>query len=170
MRTRIFAFAAIFCISILTAPAVFAKSGQFVVQNKVSAGTSLPLQRGRAVAVGVNRNYNDTMDFGDELYGQVPRFASSSKLLQQEFIKREEVSDCDYVLTFEVKKWKEKNHDYLPENVKVVIYIYDSSFNLLVTSKVSFKKQRKMEYSNYLEPLIEKYLLSVFENQTESSK
>ena len=69
-----------------------------------------------------------------------------------------------------MKKWKEKNHDYLPENVKAVIYIYDSSFNLLVTSKVSFKKQRKMEYSNYLEPLIEKYLLSVFENQTESSK
>ena len=165
MKIKMPAVFAVFFLCIMAAPAAFAKSGQPAVRTK--AGITLPLQKGRAAAIGVNRNYSDAVSFGNELYRQMQAYAPSAKLIQQEFIKRDEVSDCQYVWTFEIKKWNDKDSDGLPESIKAAVYVYDSSFNLLASSKISFNKKRKMESSNYLEPLIETYLRSIFEEQTE---
>jgi hypothetical protein len=91
--------------------------------------------------------------------------------LLAEFVPKEKVAYYDYVWTFQVKKWKDKNLDDIPESVSVLVLLYDKDFNLLLKSNLKASKNKKNPSApNCLEALLTQYTDSLFNDIVQVSE
>lgn len=176
MKTRTLAFLTVFSISIFAAPACFAGSA-FALFTKpgkpyysTKSKTTLPFNKNSKSVVCVNRNYDDTQEFGNALCKALDEYSFDCMVKLAEFIKKEEVVGYDYVWTFQVKKWKDKNHDSVPEKLKASILVYDKDFNKILKSSVKIRKSRDLQAPSCLEVLAKEYVESIFTNVPKEKK
>jgi len=86
-----------------------------------------------------------------------------------EFVPKEAVVDFDYVWTFQVKSWTDKDHDDVPEKFSALVLLYDKNFNLLLKSNIKIKKSKDPTAGNCLELLIDEWLKSIYTDIVEVS-
>lgn len=182
MKTKIFAFFAVLWLSVLAAPSCFAlpdfvsqtlaffytKPGKPYVFNKTKI--ALPLKKSSKSVVCVNRNYYDTQKFGNALCSALDEYSFDCMVKLAEFIPKETVVGYDYVWTFQVTSWKDKNVDDVPEKVKALVLLYDRDYNLLLKSNVQIRKSKDPQAPNCLEFLTQEYVNSLFNEVVEAPK
>ncbi len=181
MKTRTFAFLTIFFLSVFAAPASFAlpdfvsktaavfytKAGKPYYWTK--ADVQLPLKKNSKSVVCVNRNFDDTQAFGNVLCAALDEYSFDCMVKLAEFVPKEAVVGYDYVWTFQVTSWKDKNLDGIPEKVGALILLYDKDFKQLLKSNVKIRKSNDPQAPACLEVLLKEYLNSVY-NQVEQAK
>ena len=173
MMKKAFASFVAFFFCLLAAPLCFSEAGTPSIVTKTFI--SLPLKKATKSVVCVNRNFNDTQKFGNAFCAALDDYSFDCIVKLAEFVPKEAVVGYDYVWTFQVKSWKDKNLDDIPEYVRAVIYLYDRDFNLLVKSTVKISKSKDPQAPNCLELLVTEYLRSLFNdvievNQTETAE
>ncbi|MBR5964710.1 MAG: hypothetical protein IK015_01135 [Treponema sp.] len=165
MMKKAFASITAFFICLLAAPGAFSETKPTSFSTKPFI--SLPLRKSTKSVVCVNRNFNDTQKFGNAFCAGLDEYSFDCKVKLAEFVPKEEVVGYDYVWTFQVTCWKDKNLDDVPEKVKAVIYLYDKDFNLLAKSSVRATQSKDPQDPNCLELLIKEYLDSMFNDIVE---
>ena len=165
MKKSVIAFATIFSLFLLAAPVCFSEAGTPSITTKTLI--SLPLKKSTKSVVCVNRNYNDTQKFGNAFCAALDEYSFDCIVKLAEFVPKEAVVGYDYVWTFQVKSWKDKNLDDIPEHVSAVIFLYDRDFNLLLKSNVSVSKSKDPQAPNCLETLVTEYLRGLFNDVIE---
>lgn len=173
IKRKFFAFFACFSLCLLAAPLCFSEAGTPSIVTKTFI--SLPLKKSTKSVVCVNRNFNDTQKFGTAFCAALDEYSFDCIVKLAEFVPKEAVVGYDYVWTFQVTGWKDKNLDDIPEYVRAVVYLYDRDFNLLLKSTVKISKSKDPQAPNCLELLVSEYLRSLFNdvievNQTESAE
>ncbi len=183
MKRKFFALLVSLSLSLLTAPACFAlpeffaktlsvfyiSPGTPVIFTKVSDGVSLPLKKNSKSVVCVNRNFDDTQDFGNAFCAALDEYSFDCMVKLAEFVPKEEVVGYDYVWTFQVKGWKDKNLDNNPESVNALVLLYDRDFKLLLKSNLKIRKNKKDPSApNCLDLLVSEYTKSVFNEIVEA--
>ncbi|MBQ9626479.1 MAG: hypothetical protein IJR40_04805 [Treponema sp.] len=137
--------------------------GTPVIFTKTSEGFSLPLKKNSKSIVCVNRNFDDTQDFGNAFCAALDEYSFDCMVKLAEFIPKEAVVGYDYVWTFQVKKWTDKNLDNIPESVSALVLLYDRDFKLLLKSSLKIRKNKKNPSApNCLDLLVSEYAKSVF--------
>lgn len=137
--------------------------GTPVIFTKTSEGFSLPLKKNSKSIVCVNRNFDDTQDFGNAFCAALDEYSFDCMVKLAEFIPKEAVVGYDYVWTFQVKKWTDKNLDNIPESVSALVLLYDRDFNPLLKSSLKIRKNKKDPSApNCLDLLVSEYAKSVF--------
>ena len=135
MNKKFFASSVVFLVCLLAAPVCFSepasdtapasKPTPVSIFTKPSEGFILPLSKNSKSIVCVNRNFNDTQKFGNAFCVFLDDYSSDCRVLLAEFVPKEKVSYYDYVWTFQVKKWKDKNEmlkgfrSIVPSNVTI---------------------------------------------------
>lgn len=174
MKTKVFALLAIFSLSVFAAPSCFAlpeiaakalaffytKPGQPYIFTK--AETALPLKKDSKSVICSNRNFYDTQKFGNALCAALDGYSFDCMVKLAEFVPKEEVVGYDYVWTFQVTSWKDKNLDDVPEKVKANVLLYDRDYKLLLKSSVQIRKSKDPQAPNCLEFLTQEYVKSLF--------
>lgn len=160
-----FALTAAIFICLLAAPAGFSDAGKPSINTKPFI--SLPLTKSTKSIVCVNRNFTDTQKFGDALYNALGEYSSKRDIKLAEFVPKEAVAAYDYVWTFQVTSWKDKNHDDVPEKVKALVLVYDKDFKLLIKSTVKASQSKDPEAPNCLDFLLKEYLDSLYNDIVE---
>ena len=125
MMKKFFASSVVFFVCLLAAPVCFSepatdtapasKPTPVSISTKASEGFSLPLRKNTKSIVCVNRNFYDTQKFGNAFCAFLDEYSNDCRVLLAEFVPKEKVAYYDYVWTFQVKKWKDKNLDDIPE-------------------------------------------------------
>lgn len=175
MMKKFFASSVVFFVCLLAAPVCFSepasdtapasKPTPVYISTKPSEGFILPLSKNTKSIVCVNRNFNDTQKFGNAFCVFLDNYSSDCRVLLAEFVPKEKVSYYDYVWTFQVKKWKDKNLDDIPESVSALVLLYDKDFNLLLKSNLKASQNKKDPSApNCLESLLKEYIDSLFNN------
>ncbi|MBQ3836553.1 MAG: hypothetical protein II814_05415 [Treponema sp.] len=174
---KTFVLLACLALSFFAAPASFAlptflaqtlsvfyiSPGTPVIFTKTSEGFSLPLKKNSKSIVCVNRNFDDTQDFGNAFCAALDEYSFDCMVKLAEFIPKEAVVGYDYVWTFQVKKWTDKNLDNIPESVSALVLLYDRDFKLLLKSSLKIRKNKKNPSApNCLDLLVSEYAKSVF--------
>ena len=179
MKTKVFAFLSIFSLSILAAPSCFAAPAFlektlaffYTVPGKAyywtKSDVDLPLKKNSKSVVCVNRNFVDTQAFGDVFCQALDEYSFDCMIKLAEFIPKESVVGYDYVWTFQVNSWKDKNMDGVPEKVGAVIFAYDRDFKLLFKSTVKIRKAKDPQAPSCMETLAKEYLNSIFNEVVE---
>ena len=180
---KTFALLACLTLSLFAAPASFSlptffeqalsvfyiPPGTPVIFTKASDGVSLPLKTNSKSVVCVNRNFDDTQDFGNAFCAALDEYSFDCMVKLAEFIPKETVVGYDYVWTFQVKKWTDKNLDNVPDSVSALVLLYDKDFKLLLKSNLKIRKNKKDPSApNCLESLVSDYDKSVFTNVVEA--
>ena len=165
MMKKAFASFVAFIFCLLAAPAGFSETKPTSISTKPFI--SLPLRKSTKSVVCVNRNFNDTQKFGNAFCAGLDEYSFDCKIKLAEFVPKEDVVGYDYVWTFQVTNWKDKNLDDVPEKVKAVIYLYDKDFNLLAKSSVKASQPKDPQAPNCLELLVKEYLDSMFNDIVE---
>ena len=154
MKTKVFALSAIFSLSILAAPSCFAlpevigKTLAFFYTTPgkpyiwTKSEINLPLQKNSKSAVCVNRNFVDTQAFGEAFCAALDEYSFDCMIKLAEFIPKETVVGYDYVWTFQVNSWKDKNLDGVPEKVGASILLYDRDFKKLLKAACEIASTR----------------------------
>lgn len=182
MKIKAFAFATIFTLSIFAAPSCFAvpdfvnrtlsffytKPGTPYCFTK--SFTDLPFKNNSKSVVCVNRNFVDTQIFGNVLCAALDDYSFDCMVKLAEFIPKEAVVGYDYVWTFQVKSWKDKNLDDIPEKVSALVLVYDRDYNLLVKSNIKIRKSKDLQAPNCLDFLLQEYVKSLFTETSEIQK
>ena len=179
MKRKFFALLVSFSLSLLAAPACFAlpvfveKTLAFfyTVPGKpyywTKSNVALPLKKNSKSVVCVNRNFDDTQEFGNALCSALDEYSFDCMIKLAEFVPKEAVVGYDYVWTFQVNSWKDKNLDSVPEKVNALVLLYDKDFNLLLKSNVKIRKSKDPQAPACLEVLVKEYLNSVFNEVVE---
>lgn len=173
MMKKFFASSVVFFVCLLAAPACFSDTAPTPVSisSKQSEGFALPLRKNTKSIVCVNRNFYDTQKFGNAFCSFLDEYSSDCRVLLAEFVPKEKVAYYDYVWTFQVKKWKDKNLDDIPESVSVLVLLYDKDFNLLLKSNLKSSKNKKDPNApNCLEALLAQYTDSLFNDIVQVSE
>ena len=173
MMKKFFASSVVFFVCLLAAPACFSDAAPTPVSisSKQSEGFVLPLRKNTKSIVCVNRNFYDTQKFGNAFCSFLDEYSSDCRVLLAEFVPKEKVAYYDYVWTFQVKKWKDKNLDDIPESVSVLVLLYDKDFNLLLKSNLKSSKNKKDPNApNCLEALLAQYTDSLFNDIVQVSE
>jgi len=182
MKTKVFAFLTVFSLSILTAPACFAIPAIlektltvfYTVPGKAyywtKADVDLPLKKNSKSVVCVNRNFDDTQKFGNVLCEALDEYSFDCMVKLAEFVPKEAVVGYDYVWTFQVDSWKDKNLDGVPEKVGASVLVYDKDFKLLLKTSMKIRKSKDPQAPACLEVLIKEYLNSVFNEVVETKQ
>ena len=165
IKRKVFAFFATISLCLLAAPLCFSEAGTPSIVTKTFI--SLPLKKSTKSVVCVNRNYNDTQKFGNAFCAALDEYSFDCIVKLAEFVPKEAVVGYDYVWTFQVKSWKDKNLDDIPEHVSAVIFLYDKDFNLLLKSNAKISKSKDPQAPNCLEFLVSEYLKSLFNDVIE---
>ena len=165
-------------ISLFAAPAAFSapyflsifytKPGKPYYNTK--AYIELPLKKSTKSIVCVNRNFNDTQKFGNALCEALEQYSFDCVVKLAEFVKKEEVVGYDYVWSFQVNKWKDKNRDGAPDKVNASILVYDRDFNKLLKSSVKIRKSKDLQAPSCLETLVKEYVNSIYNEVVEDKK
>lgn len=134
---------------------------------KTKAVIPLPLEKSKKAIVCVNHNFYDTIKFGAAFEKALKDYSSEVTVRNGEFVPKEDVADYDYVWTFQVNYWKDKNSDDVPEKVKALVLLYDKNFNRLLKSSVKIRKSKEPDAPNCLEALLKEYLNTVFNKVVE---
>lgn len=181
MMKKFFASSVVFFVCLLAAPVCFSepatdtapasKPTPVSISTKASEGFSLPLRKNTKSIVCVNRNFYDTQKFGNAFCAFLDEYSNDCRVLLAEFVPKEKVAYYDYVWTFQVKKWKDKNLDDIPESVSVLVLLYDKDFNLLLKSNLKASKNKKNPNApNCLEALLKQYTDSLFNDIVQVSE
>ena len=118
----------------------------------------------------MNRNFVDTQIFGNVLCAALDDYSFDCMVKLAEFIPKEAVVGYDYVWTFQVKSWKDKNLDDIPEKVSALVLVYDRDYNLLVKSNIKIRKSKDLQAPNCLDFLLQEYVKSLFTETSEIQK
>mgnify|MGYP007069863388 CR=1 FL=1 len=167
MKSKAFAIAAMIFTSVFAAPC-YAASGKPVISTK--SNIELPLVKGKKSVVCVNRNFYDTQKFGNALCAALDGYSFDCIVKLAEFIPKEKVVGYDYVWTFQIKSWKDKNLDDIPEKISALVLIYDRDFNLLLKSNLKAKKSSDPQAPDCLDRLVNEYVKSLFEKVVEANE
>ena len=165
MRTKFFAAFAFLALGLFASPAVFAAPGTPVISTKTNI--SLPLKKNSKSAVCVNRNFNDTQKFGDALCAALDDYSFDCMIKLAEFVPKSAVVGYDYVWSFQVIQWTDKNLDDVPEKVKALVLLYDRDFNLLLKSSLKISKSKDPSAPNCLDFLVGEYVKGLFNDIVE---
>ncbi len=159
-------FALFFSLCLLAVPPCFSEAGKPLITTKTLI--PLPLKKSTKSVVCVNRNFNDTQKFGNVFCAALDEYSFDCIVKLAEFVPKEAVVGYDYVWTFQVKKWTDKNLDDIPESVSAVVFLYDKDFNLLLKSSLKASKNKKdPQAANCLELLVKEYIDSLFNDIVE---
>lgn len=166
MSRKFFARILFFFLCLAAVPPCFSEAGKPLITTKTLI--PLPLKKSTKSVVCVNRNFNDTQKFGNAFCAALDEYSFDCVVKLAEFVPKEAVVGYDYVWTFQVKKWTDKNLDGIPENVSAVVYLYDKDFNLLLKSSLKASNNKKdPQAPNCLELLVKEYINSLFNDIVE---
>ena len=180
MKTKVFAFITFLALYILAAPSCHAVPAFlektlaffYTVPGKpyywTKSEIDLPLKKNSKSVVCVNRNFVDTQTFGNAFCAALDEYSFDCMVKLAEFIPKEAVVGYDYVWTFQVKGWKDKNLDGVPEKVRALVLLYDRDFKPLLKSSVKIRKSKDPQAPACLETLVKEYLNSVFNEVVEA--